>query len=101
MYLSVNTGKNNSQNKKILKEATKTYECPGITRNKELGVTNRSEVISYYNYNSVVDYDNDDALQRFGTIKIEATSFTISEPTTKLEITPLLYNFSTEKNKIY
>ena len=38
-------------------------------------------------------------LQRFGKLKVEATSFTISEPVTSLEITPILYDLATEEQK--
>ena len=38
-------------------------------------------------------------MQRFGKLKVEATSFTISEPVTSLEITPILYDLATEEQK--
>lgn len=33
-------------------------------------------------------------MQRFGNVKIEATSFTISEPVAPLEVTPMLYELA-------
>ena len=56
-------------------------------------------MISIFTYDPVTAYDESDALQRFGKLKIEATSFTISEPTTSLEISPMLYNLATESEK--
>lgn len=47
----------------------------------------------------VTAFDTDDALQRFGKLKVEATSFTISEPVDSLEISAMLYNLATEEQK--
>ncbi len=45
--------------------------------------------------------DADDPLQRFGYVKVEGTSFTVSEPFTSLEIEPILYTYATvEQQKI-
>ena len=43
--------------------------------------------------------DSADALQRFGYVKVEATSFTISEPVEILEISPLLYSEATGEQR--
>ena len=40
-----------------------------------------------------------DALQRFGKLKIEATSFTISEPTASLEIAAMLYDLASQSEQ--
>lgn len=93
--LSVDTrGCSNAQNKKRLEDATKKYHS--LERNADEGTTNRSVIISVYNYHPITAFDKDDELQRFGKLKIEATSFTISEPTTSLEIAPLIYELATE-----
>lgn len=86
-----------TQNDKRLAQATKKYKA--LPRNPGLGKTNRSEVIAVYTYEPVTSYDADDALQRFGKLKIEATSFTISEPVERLEISSMLYDFATEEQK--
>lgn len=96
--LSVDTrGCTNTQNNRRLENATKKYLC--LSRDREQGKTNRSEVISVYTYDPVTDYDADDSLQRFGKLKIEATSFTISEPVTSLEVAPMLYDLATDTQK--
>ena len=46
-----------------------------------------------------ITVDENDALQRFGRVKIEATSFTISEPTELLAIAPLIYEEATDEQK--
>ena len=63
------------------------------------GKTNRSEVIAVYTYYPITAFDADDVLQRFGKLKVEATSFTISEPVDSLEISAMLYNLATEEQK--
>ncbi len=68
-------------------------------RDPAAGKTNRSEVIAVYTYDPVTAYDANDALQRFGKLKIEATSFTISEPVESLEISAMLYSLATDEQK--
>lgn len=86
-----------SQGEKRLEQAAKRYDA--LERDPSLGRTNRSEVISVFTYDPVTVFDEDDALQRFGRLKIEATSFTISEPTESLEIAPMIYDLATEQEK--
>jgi Domain of unknown function (DUF1814). len=70
-----------------------------LVRDKTAGRTNRSEIISVYDYEPVAAYDADDALQRFGKLKIEATSFTISEPVESMEIAPMLFELASREEK--
>ena len=96
--LSVDTrGCSRTQNDKRLEQASKKYSA--LDRDASSGRTNRSEVISVFTYNPITAYDASDALQRFGKLKIEATSFTISEPTADLEIAPMLYDLATESEQ--
>ena len=83
-----------TQNDKRLEHAAKKYSS--LTRDSSAGRTNRSEVISLFTYDPVTSFDASDALQRFGKLKIEATSFTISEPVESLEISPMLYELAEE-----
>lgn len=86
-----------TQSDKRLEQAAKKYTC--LPRIPAEGKTNRSEVIAVYEYTPVVDYDSADALQRFGRLKVEATSFTISEPVTELWVSPMLYDFADDAQK--
>ena len=86
-----------TQNDKRLEKATKKYTS--LTRDVESGRTNRSEVISVYSYNPITSYDMNDSLQRFGKLKIEATSFTISEPVETLDVSPMIYDLGTAEEK--
>ena len=96
--LSVDSrGCSRSQNDRRLNDATKKYTA--LARDVESGRTNRSEVIAVYNYEPVTAYDVNDALQRFGKLKIEATSFTISEPVESLEISAMIYDLATDEER--
>lgn len=96
--ISVDTrGCNRAQNDKRLEKATKNYSS--LLRDSSQGRTNRSEVISMYTYEPVTPYDQGDALQRFGKLKVEATSFTISEPVENLEVSIMLYDLASDEQK--
>ena len=97
--LSVDTRQcSRTQSDKRLEKATKKYSS--LTRDPEQGFSHRSEIMSVYEYEPVTAFDNEDELQRFGKLKVEATSFTISEPTEKLEISAMLYEFATPEQQI-
>lgn len=85
-----------SQGKKRLETAANSYQSLSRTAEKERESNHRGSITSVYEYEPVTAIDQDDALQRFGFVKVEATSFTISEPTEQLEIAPLLYSEATE-----
>lgn len=86
-----------TQGDKRLDRATKKYVS--IPRNTQEGKSNRSEVISFYNYEPVVEYDTNDILQRFGKVKVEATSFTISEPYEAMRVAPIIYENATSEQQ--
>lgn len=86
-----------TQNDKRLEKATKRYRS--LERESEEGFTNRSEVVSVYSYKPVMEYDRDDVLQRFGKLKIEATSFTISEPVTHMVVAAMVYELATGEQR--
>ena len=62
-------------------------------RHSESGITRM------YAYDSVVAAAGEDELQRFESVKVEATSFTISEPHEPLQIEPVLYTLATESER--
>ncbi len=82
-----------SQAKKRLEKATLKYK----SMSKGETLTNeRGSITCEYLYESMYDLDVSDTLQRFGKVKVEGTSFTVSEPTTKIEIAPHLYELCDE-----
>ena len=86
-----------TQNDRRLEKATKKYTSLERERGEE--ITNRSEVVAIYSYKPVTDYDKEDALQRFGKLKIEATSFTISEPVTHMVVAAMIYELATHEQR--
>lgn len=88
-----------SQGKKRLETAANTYQELRRTTEKERESNQRGSITSVYEYDPVTLVDTEDALQRFGYVKVEATSFTVSEPTEPLEISPLLYSEATEAQR--
>ena len=77
-----------SQAKKRLENASLKFNCLPKGETEE---NRRGSITCLYVYDSLYQLDENDALQRFGKVKVEATSFTISEPTQGIEIAPHLY----------
>lgn len=88
-----------SQGKKRLETAANAYQELRRTTEKERESNQRGSITSVYEYDPVTLVDKEDALQRFGYVKVEVTSFTVSEPTEPLEISPLLYSEATEAQR--
>ena len=88
-----------SQGKKRLETAANAYTGLRRTEDKSRESNQRGSITSVYEYDPVTIIDRQDALQRFGYVKVEATSFTVSEPTEPLEISPLLYSEATESQQ--
>ncbi|MPM59244.1 hypothetical protein SDC9_106084 [bioreactor metagenome] len=81
-----------SQGKRRLESAANGYESLSRTLDKARESNRRGSITSVYEYDPITSVDAEDALQRFGFVKVEATSFTISEPVEPLVISPLLYS---------
>jgi predicted nucleotidyltransferase component of viral defense system len=84
-------GCSKSQGKKRLETAANGYTSLPRTSDKTKEVNTKGSITSVYEYQPVTQIDADDALQRFGYVKVEATSFTVSEPVESLMVEPLLY----------
>lgn len=80
-----------SQGKKRLETAANGYVSLPRTSDKTREINAKGSITSVYEYQPVTKIDADDALQRFGYVKVEATSFTVSEPVESLMVSPLLY----------
>lgn len=80
-----------------LKKQLKKYTS--LPRDSSQGKTNRSEVTAVYTYEPVTAYDRNDILQRFGKLKVEATSFTISEPVESLTVSAMIYDLAEDEQK--
>ncbi len=85
-----------SQEQKRLEKVSKKYTSMPKGRTIE---DKRGSITCEYVYDSMYNIDTLDKLQRFGSVKVEATSFTVSEPTDKIEIAPHLYELCSEERK--
>ena len=88
----------NTKNKKRLKESALGFKIEGLELIKEECIDNKGSVTGVYRYKSVYE-DNEIPLQRAGKIQVESTSFTVSEPTEKYCIEPLIYKLANDKEK--
>ena len=88
----------NTKNKKRLKESALGYNLEGLELIKEECIDNKGSVTGMYKYTSVYA-DSEIPLQRAGKIQVESTSFTVSEPTKKYYIEPLIYKLAGENEK--
>ena len=88
----------NTRNKKRLKESALGYRLEGLELIKEECIDNKGSITGMYKYNSVYA-DSEIPLQRAGKIQVESTSFTVSEPTEKYYIEPLIYKLASDNEK--
>ena len=88
-----------SQGKRRLETSANGYHTLSRTTDKARESNQKGSITSVYEYVPVTAVDSADALQRFGYVKVEATSFTISEPVEILEISPLLYSEATGEQR--
>ena len=88
----------NTRNKKRLKESALGYNLEGLELIKEECIDNKGSVTGMYKYTSVYA-DSEIPLQRAGKIQVESTSFTVSEPTEKYYIEPLIYKLASDDEK--
>ena len=98
LTVKVLNSESNTKNKKRLKESAFGYKLEGLELIKEECIDNKGSVTGVYKYTSVYD-DSEIPLQRAGKIQVESTSFTVSEPTEKYYIEPLIYKLAGEKEK--
>lgn len=88
-----------NQGKVRLERASTKYTVLQRTTDKEKELNTKGSITSVYDYEPITSIDTEDILQRFGHVKVEATSFTVSEPYELSEIEPLLYTKATSEEK--
>ena len=92
-------GCTNNQARRRVERATLEFSCLSRKNEDEQRVNTKGSITSIYQYKSAVSVDYDDELQRFERVKIEATSFTVSEPHEPMLIRPLILDIATEEQK--
>ncbi len=74
---------------KRLKSSAKGYSS--LQRIDEECEDKKGSITAVYKYEPIIEVDDSDSLQRFGRVKIEATSFTVSEPIDMMKISPIIH----------
>ena len=97
LTVKVLSEQSNTKNKKRLKESAFGYEIEGLELIEEECIDNKGSITGIYKYTSVYG-ESEIPLQRAGKIQVEATSFTVSEPTEKYYIEPLIYMTTKRKS---
>ncbi|MDR2519719.1 MAG: nucleotidyl transferase AbiEii/AbiGii toxin family protein [Eubacteriaceae bacterium] len=69
----------NSQAKRRLEKAASGYKSLPRTKEKSLESNQRGSISSVFDYQAAIEGNNQDPLQRIGHVKVEATSFTVSD----------------------
>ena len=88
----------NTRNKKRLKESALGYKLEGLELIKEECIDHKGSVTGVYKYKSIFE-DSRIPLQRAGKIQVESTYFTVSEPTEKYYIEPIIYKLASNSEK--
>ena len=89
----------NNQKRLRLEESACGYNCLPKFLDDPDNHKSKGSITSVYRYDPIFYDSTDDRLQRFGRVKVEATSFTVSEPTQAMTIAPLLYESATDEEK--
>ena len=93
-------GCSTNQKKTRLEKSAKGYKSLIRLKDDEENASNRESITSIYGYDPMFkDAVGTDALQRFGRVKVEATSFTVSEPVEELSIAPVIYLKATPEER--
>ena len=98
LTVKVMPSESKTRNIKRLKESALGYKIEGLELVKEECIDNKGSVTGIYKYYSAYA-DSEIPLQRAGKIQVESTSFTVSEPTEKYFIEPLIYKLANDNEK--
>lgn len=88
----------NTRNQKRLKLSAFDYNIEGLELEKDKCIDKKGSIISFYKYNSMF-LDIETPLDKANEVQIESTSFTVSEPTKKYTIMPLIYKLANDDER--
>lgn len=88
----------NNSNKTRLKKSALDYKISGLELNESKTKDVKQSITAFYQYDSLF-VDTKISLHKAGEIQVEATSFTVSEPTEIYEIEPIIYKYANENEK--
>ena len=96
LTVKINKNESNNSNKTRLKKSALSYDIKYLELIKEDTIDKKGSIIAFYKYDSLFSINE---LFKSEKIQIEATSFTISEPTSTYRIEPLIYKYAAAKEK--
>lgn len=91
-----NVNESKTNNIRRLKKSALDYHIEGLELIKEETIDKKQSITAFYKYNTIF---NQNLLFKSGKIQVEATSFTISEPTKDYYIEPLIVKYATVEEK--
>ena len=83
-----------SQAKRRLERSAQDYKTLDRTKNTKLEHNRKGSISCAFDYSPINISPTVDSLQRFGHVRVEATSFTVSEPTIKSRIAPVIFEMA-------
>ncbi|MEK3718359.1 nucleotidyl transferase AbiEii/AbiGii toxin family protein [Paenibacillus sp. FSL R7-0333] len=90
----------NTQKKKRLELSAEGYSCLKKLSDDQQSSKGKGNITTVYGYDPIFNgSEGTDPLQRFGRVKIEATSFTKSEPVEPMLIAPALYLYAQKESQ--
>ena len=97
LTVKINENESNNSNKTRLKKSAMSYNINYLKLIKEDTIDKKGSITAFYKYDSLFNVNE---LFKSEKIQIEATSFTISEPTSVYKIEPLIYKYALQEEKI-
>jgi len=91
----IETDSKNSNANRLKKSALK-YQIEGLELIEEKTLDRKGSITAFYKYSSIYGIRD---LYKSGMIQVESTSFTISKPTKRYLIEPLIYKYANEEQK--
>lgn len=101
LTVSVNDCSSNNQKKIRLEKSAKGFSYLERLKDDKENVDSNGNITCIYGYHSIFTDLDYDPLQRFGRVKVEATSFTVSESIELMTTSPMIYiKASNEQRKV-
>ena len=91
----VDNSASNTSNRKRLKDSALSYSVAGLDLDSKKTIDKKGSITSFYEYNSFFNITNE-----FNYVKVEATSFTLSDPIKICNIYSLIYKYATSEERV-
>lgn len=96
LTVKVNESESGTSNRRRLKKSALGYKIDGLELQKEKTIDKKGSIAAFYKYDSLFNINK---LFKPSEVQIESTSFTVSDPTEKYTIEPLIYKYANDDEK--